>query len=637
MVMQPKLLNGLVMLTIAAILFGVVNVCSADTFRPVVRGKRGVVAGGQPLSVEAGMRILQRGGNAVDAGVATILAASVIEFSHFSFGGEVPILIRMRGDSPAARKSAAVLVIEGMGTAPARATREFFASRGKQVSTATAPDSGATQRAEAEGTTYADAKPGLIPSTGPLAATVPAVLDACVTALDRFGTKTLAEVMQPAIELADGFPIDELRVQYIKTRAPIFSQWPDAKRTFLPNGEVPKVGDVFVQADLARTLRAIVAVEKRNTRRGRHAALMAARDYFYKGEVGKRIGEYMQSHGGLLAASDLAGWHATVGQPVRTEYRGYEVYKTGFWAQGPMMIETLNLLEGFDLKKMGQNSPEYIHTVTESLKLAFADRDRFYGDPNFVKIPTEQLVSKQYAAMRRSLIDQQQASLVQRPGDPNNMKPLLASASSIAYHAEPLPEILKANDTTCVNVIDKDGNMFSATPSGAWLPAVVAGDTGVLMGQRLQSALTDPNSPNVVAPGKRPRITLTPTLVLKGGQPFMVLSTPGGDNQDQALLQVLLNIIEFGMNPQEAVEAPRFDTQHYVSSFDNHEFLAGVLNVESRIPQEVIGKLSARGHKIKVQSAWGTGSSPTVIMYDAKNGVISGGADPRRGRYALAW
>ncbi len=637
MAIHRKLLNGLTILTTASIIFGAVNICGADTFRPVVRGKRGVVAGGQPLSVEAGMRILQRGGNAVDAGVATILAASVIEFSHFSFGGEVPILIRMRGSKPAERKSPSVFVIEGMGTAPARATREFFASRGKQDTTATAPDSGATQRAETEGTTYADAKPGLIPSTGPLAATVPAVLDACVTALDRFGTKTLAEVMQPAIELADGFPIDELRVQYIKTRAPIFSQWPDAKRIFLPNGEVPKVGDVFVQADLARTLRAIVAVEKRNTRRGRHAALLAARDYFYKGAVGKRIGDYMQSHGGLLAASDLAGWHATVGKPVKTEYRGYEVYKTGFWAQGPMMIETLNLLEGFDLKKMGQNSPEYIHTVTESLKLAFADRDRFYGDPNFVKIPTEQLVSKQYAAMRRSLIDQQQASLVQRPGDPDNMKPLLASASSIAYRAAPLPEILKANDTTCVNVIDKDGNMFSATPSGAWLPAVVAGDTGVLMGQRLQSALTDPNSPNVVAPGKRPRITLTPTLVLKDGQPFMVLSTPGGDNQDQALLQVMLNIIEFGMNPQEAVEAPRFDTQHYVSSFDNHEFLAGVLNVESRIPEEVISKLSARGHKIKIQSAWGTGSSPTVIMYDANNGVISGGADPRRGRYALAW
>jgi gamma-glutamyltranspeptidase / glutathione hydrolase len=598
-----------------AILSATLQISHADTFRPVVRGRRGVVAGGHPLSVEAGMRILQRGGNAVDAGVATILAASVIEFSHFSFGGEVPILIKLKGRD--------VAVIEGMGTAPAKATREFFVNR--------------TDQKGGDRPTMAGAKSGMIPSTGPLSATVPAVLDACVTALDQFGTKSLSEVMQPAIELADGFPIDELRVQYIKTRSPIFSQWPDAKRVFLPNGQEPKVGDVFVQADLARTLRAIATAEKQTARRGRHAGLMAARDYFYKGPVGRQIGDYMQTHGGLLAASDLAGWHAQVGAPSRGDYRGYQIYKTGFWAQGPMMIEVLNLLESYDLKKMGQNSPQYIHTVTEALKLGFADRDRFYGDPNFVKVPSRELLSKNYAAMRRSLIDEKQASLAQRPGDPLNMKPLLASATTISYNAAPVPEILKANDTTCVNVIDKDGNMFSATPSGAWLPAVVAGNTGVLMGQRLQSALIDPNSPNVVAPGKRPRITLTPTLVLRNGEPFMILSTPGGDNQDQALLQVLLNVIEFGMNPQEAVEAPRFDTQHYVSSFDNHEFLPGVLNVESRIPEDVIKQLGSRGHKMKTQSAWGTGSSPTAILYDVKTGVISGGADPRRGRYAVAW
>ncbi len=636
MLIRRALLSHLSLAISIAVLSATLQVSGADTFRPVVRGRRGVVAGGQPLSVEAGMRILQRGGNAVDAGVATILAASVIEFSHFTFGGEVPILIKLKGKD--------VAVVEGMGTAPAKATLQFFVDRAKQRgaarTTATAPDSSATQRAagnDIDMPSVPGAKAGLIPSTGPLAATVPAVLDACVTALDQFGTKSLAEVMQPAIELADGFPIDELRVQYIQTRAPIFSQWPDAKRIFLPNGAVPKVGDVFVQADLARTMRAIAATEKRNAVHGRHAALMAARDYFYRGPVGRRIGDYMQTHGGLLAAGDLAGWHAKVGAPAKGVYRGYEIYKTGFWAQGPMMIEVLNVLEGYDLKRMGQNSLEYIHTVTEALKLGFADRDRFYGDPNFVRVPTQQLLSKNYAAMRRSLIDQSLASLAQRPGDPVNMKPLLASATTISYNAPPLPEIEKANDTTCVNVIDKDGNMFSATPSGAWLPAVVAGDTGVLMGQRLQSALTDPSSPNVVAPGKRPRITLTPTLVLKEGQPFMVLSTPGGDNQDQALLQVLLNVIEFGMNPQEAVEAPRFDTQHYVSSFDNHEFMAGLLNIESRIPADVISRLGARGHKLKIQSDWGTGSSPTVIMYDSKSGVISGGADPRRGRYAVAW
>jgi len=590
----------------------------ADTFRPVVRGKRGVVTGGQPLSVEAGLRILQSGGNAVDAGVATIFAASVIEFSHFSFGGEVPILIKLKGQK--------VVVIEGMGQAPMNATLNFFVKR----------------RNDGEsGTTMAGARRGgLIPSTGPLSATVPAVLDACVTALDQFGTKTLAEVMEPAIQLADGFPLDELRVQYIRTRSSIFSQWPDAKRVFLPNGEVPKAGDIFVQADLARTLREIVRAEKlgskgaRNTRR---AGLMAARDYFYRGPIAKRIGAYMQANGGLIVAEDFAKFSAKVGEPVSTDYRGYQVYKAGFWTQGPAMVETLNMLEGFDLKKMGHNSPEYIHTLAEALKLGLADRDRYYCDPNFVQIPMAQLLSKNYAALRRPLIDQQHASLAQQPGDPLNMKAVLASAAQTIGRASTVPEIERANDTTCVNVIDKAGNLFSATPSGAWLPAVVAGDTGVLMGQRLQSALTDPNSPNVVAPGKRPRITLTPTLVLKGGEPFMVLSTPGGDNQDQALLQVLLNIIEFGMNPQEAVEAPRFDTQHYVSSFDDHEFLPGSLNVESRVGLKTIQELSQKGHKVKTQSEWGTLSAPTVIVYDAKTGVAAGGADPRRSRYAVAW
>ncbi|MEP6706953.1 MAG: gamma-glutamyltransferase family protein [Pyrinomonadaceae bacterium] len=616
----------------------------ADTFRPVVRGKRGVVAGGHPLSVEAGLRILQHGGNAVDAGVATIFAASVIEFSHFSFGGEVPILIKLRGSNPTLRegsdKSHDVVVIEGMGQAPMKATREFFANRithSGSASDPTAPDSARAQAGKADLPTMAGAKSGLIPSTGPLAATVPAVLDACVTALDQFGTKSLAEVMQPAIELADGFPIDELRVQYIKTRAPIFSQWPAAKQIFLPNGEVPKVGDIFVQADLARTMRAIASAEKQATNKGRHAGLMAARDYFYRGPIGKRIGAYMQSNGGLLAAEDLARFRARVGKPVKADYRGYEVYKAGFWTQGPAMVETLNLLEGYDLKKLGHNSADYIHTITEALKLALADRDRYYGDPDFVKIPMNELLSKNYAALRRSLIDGQKASLAQQPGDPLNMRAVLASATPAISRASAVPQIERANDTTCVNVIDKDGNLFSATPSGAWLPAVVAGDTGVLMGQRLQSALTDPKSPNVVAPGKRPRITLTPTLVLKDGEPFMVLSTPGGDNQDQALLQVLLNIIWFGMNPQEAVEAARFDTQHYVSSFDDHEFLPGSLNLESRIGEQTIADLKARGHKVNIQSAWGTLSSPTVIVYNPQNGVSSAGADPRRGRYAVAW
>lgn len=621
-------------------------VASGDTtFRPVVRGRRGVVAGGHPLSVEAGMRILQRGGNATDAGVATILAASVIEFSHFSFGGEVPILIKLKGKP--------VVVVEGMGTAPAKATREFFIEHARAATNkeaGTAPDNASAQggRTQSAAPLSPPSRPmsstnppptasAYIPSTGPLAATVPAVLDACVTALDRFGTMSLADVMQPAIELADGFPIDELRVEYIRTRAPIFSKWADARRVFMPGGAVPKVGDVFVQFDLARTLRSIARAEKAAAGRGRHEGLMAARDYFYKGEVARRIGDFMAANGGLLAADDLARFRAKVGEPVRGSYRGYEVYKAGFWTQGPALVETLNILEGYDLKKLGHNSADYIHALAESLKLGFADRDRYFGDPDFVKIPTAQLLSKDYAALRRGLIRQERASVDYQPGDPAAMKPLLAGAGSKPESVSQVSPLERANDTTCVNVIDREGTLFSATPSGAWLPALVAGDTGVLMGQRLQSAMLDAGSPNVVAPGKRPRITLSPTLVLKGGEPYMVLSTPGGDNQDQALLQVFLNIVEFGMNPQEAVESPRFDTQHLVSSFDDHAFLPGSLNVESRVGDAVLKELEARGHKLKVQTAYGTLSSPTVILYDARTGVISGGADPRRGRYAVAW
>lgn len=591
---------------------------SADTFRPVVRGKRGVVAGGHPLSVEAGMRILQQGGNAVDAGVATILAASVIEFSHFGFGGEVPILIKLRGKD--------VAVIEGMGAAPMKATREFFVKRAADKS-----------QTDMDRPTMAGAKSGVIPSTGPLSATVPAVLDACVVALAQYGTKSLGQVMQPAIELADGFPLDELRVQYIKTRSPVFSQWPEAKRIFLPNGEVPQLGDIFTQRDLARTLREIVKAEDGAAQKGRLEGLKAARDYFYQGPIGKRIGDYMGKNGGILTTEDLAQFQAKIGAPVVTEYRGYQVFKAGFWTAGPALIQTLNILEGYDLKSMGHNTAGYVHTLIEALKLGLADRDRYYGDPDFVPVPMKQLLSKEYAAVRRQLINDQSASLIQQPGDPQNMKALLAGITPQRMGVSSIPEIERANDTTCVNVIDKDGNLFSATPSGAWLPAVVAGDTGVLMTQRLQAALTEKDHPNVVAPGKRPRITLTPTLILYKGEPFMVLSTPGGDNQDQALLQVLLNIIEFGMNPQEAVEAPRFDTQHYVSSFDAHEFLPGTLNIEGRIDEKITAQLKEWGHKVKVQTAWGTGSAPTVVTFNTQNGVSSAGADPRRGRYAVAW
>jgi gamma-glutamyltranspeptidase/glutathione hydrolase len=444
--------------------------------------------------------------------------------------------------------------------------------------------------------------------------------------------------MQPAIELADGFPIDELRVEYIERTRKVFEKWPTSVKVFLPGGRAPKVGEVFSQPDLARTLREIVAAERRASSRGRREALKAARDHFYKGDIARRVGEFSEANGGLIRASDFAAFHAKVEATTSTTYRGYEIYKTGFFAQGPVMLQMLNILEGFDVRAMGHNSTAYIHTLVEAMKLAFADRDRYYGDPDFVKVPARELLSKEYAAIRRAMLDPARASMDHRPGDPLNNKPLLNPAPQTGPTGpSSVDEAERAHDTTCVNVVDKDGNFFSATPSGAWLPAVVAGDTGVLLGQRLQSFLLEEGHPNALEPGKRPRITLTPTLVMKDGKPFMALSTPGGDNQDQSLLQVLLNVIEFGMNVQEAVEAPRFQTLHFVSSFDDHRFNPGVLNLEDRISKDVAGELSARGHKMERHAAWGNPSAPTVVLWRWDTGVIEAGADPRRGRYAVAW
>ena len=576
------------------------------TYRPTVRGTRGIVAGGHPLVAEAGLRMMHKGGNAVDAGVAATLAASVIEFSHFAFGGEVPVIIKMANKPQP-------ITINGQGQAPQLATIDFFEKQRKDPS-----------------------KPAVIPSTGPTAATVPGVLAAMVVALQDYGTMKLADVMQPAIDLADGFPIDELRIQYIKNTRPAYQEWKDTTDIFLPNGEIPKVGDIFVQKNLAKTLRELVAVEKKNASRGRIAALQAARDHFYRGPLGKRYCDAIEKAGGLMRASDLAAFKADIDQPTKVSFHGYDVYKVGFWSQGPAMLEAMNLIESYDLKAMGHNSPDYVHTLTEAIKLAFADRDRYYGDPRFVKVPGAELLSKDYAETRRTLINPKSASQTQQPGDPVNKKSL---AQLVSFNLEPveIPEAARAHDTTCVNVIDAAGNVFSATPSGAWLPSFVAGDTGIPISSRLQSALLVRGHANELKGGKRPRITLSPTLVMKDGQPFAALSTPGGDNQDQALIQVLLNIIEFGMNPQQAVEAARFETQHFVSSFSDHKFNPGSMTLEKRMGEALAAEMKRRGHKVEISDDFAPSAAPTIVTFDPKTKLIQAGADARRGRYAMGW
>ncbi len=564
------------------------------TMFPPVRGTHEMVGAANNFEVEAGYRMLTQGGNAVDAAVASVLTAAVTEQARFGLGGEMPMLVKMNGQP--------VIAISGVGTAPGKATIEFYSHR------------------KPEPWEEADHMPP-IPVQGILATTLPGVFDGLILALTQFGTMSFEQVSAPAIEYAGGFPIGEEFAAYIHNTQRILELWPTSKAFFLPGGVAPNRGEIFSEPVLAKTLRELVQAEKKAHGK-RVAKLKAVRDLFYQGSLAKRMATFSEANGGLITLDDLKNFHAETDKPRTTTYRGYEIMKPGFWTQGPVMLEALNLLEGYNLRAMGHNSPEYLHTVVEAAKLAFADRDKYYGDPKFSEIPEQMLLSKDYAGERRKLIDPQHASMEHRPGtfgEPGHMP-----TTSGGEHAA-------VQDTTCVNVVDRMGNMVSATPSGAWLPSVIAGDTGIPFGSRLQTLLLTPGHPNQLQPGKRPRVTLSPTIVLKDGKPFLALSTPGGDNQDQALLQVVLNILDFGMSPQEAVEAPRFQTEHFYASFAFHEFVPGKLNLEGRITRTTAERLVALGHKVNVTGEWSNASAPTVI--EVSNGVLQGGADPRRSRF----
>jgi gamma-glutamyltranspeptidase/glutathione hydrolase len=563
------------------------------TMFPAVRGTREMVGAANNLEVEAGYRILEQGGNAVDAGVASVLAAAVTEQDHFGLGGEMPLLVKMNGKP--------VVVVSGIGVAPKRATVEYYEKRPVEPWE----------------------QPGLrrppIPGQGIRAAITPGMVDGLLLALEKFGTKSFAEVAAPAIEDADTFPSTEIFSGTLGMFQRIIALWPTSQQFYFPAGSVPKAGEIVHMPNLAATLREMAAAEKK-AHGNRAAKIRAVHDVFYKGDIARRIASFNEQNGGLISYDDLANFHAELDEPRSTTYRGFTVNKPGFFTQGPVMIETLNILEGFDLKAMGHNTPEYLHTVIEAVKLAFADRDRYYGDPKFSKIPEEILLSKAYAAQRRKLIDPEHASMESRPGNLGASAPMTGSEG-----------VSKDRDTTCVDVFDKFGNAFSATPSGAWLPSVIAGDTGIPLSIRLASFVLTPGHANQLAPGKRPRVTLSPTLVTRDGEFYMELSTPGGDNQDQALLQVLLNILDFGMTPQEAVESPRFQTEHFYTSFDFHEFTPGLVGLEGRMSRDTIQRMSALGHRVQIGGEWSNTSAPVVIL--KKDGVLSGAADPRRGRF----
>ncbi|MGH7778847.1 MAG: gamma-glutamyltransferase family protein [Candidatus Binataceae bacterium] len=573
------------------------------TLYPLVMGRQAVVATQHYLSASAGARIFACGGNAIDAAVAATFVEGVVNPHMHTIGGEAPMLIY----SANARR---VVAINGNMMAPARATIAHFRSLGKD----------------------------LIPGAGLLAAGVPAALGALVAALSEFGTMSLAQVLEPALELAeDGFPMhvglcgapsgsDELDPAgagaSIRANAERFrTRWPSSGRVYLPGGEVPKPGDVIKNPALAKFFRRLLDSESAAKSPGRAAALEAVRERFYRGDIARDIAAWSDAQGGLLAASDLASFTTRIEQPVSVDYRGVSVFKCGPWSQGPVFLQQLRVLEGFDLRAMRHNSAEYIHTVIESAKLAFADREAYYGDPEFTRVPMDAMLSPRYADLRRALIDPKHASMEQRPGDPVAMKEILDTG---ARESRPWGQ-----GTVHITACDRAGNMIAVTASGGWIPTSPVIDAlGFPLGTRMQTFYLDENHPNALAPGKRPRTTLSPSLAMRGGEPYLAFGTPGGDQQDQWTFQFFLNAIDFGMDLQEAIEAPKFSTPHFPSTFYPHNAIPGVLRVEDRIDPRVREELAARGHKIELRPPWSEGRVLAVSI-DRATAVLRAGCDPR--------
>jgi gamma-glutamyltranspeptidase/glutathione hydrolase len=576
---------------------------SRATLRPELHGTQAMVAAGRQYTVEAATRILGAGGNAFDAGVAAVFAASVNEISHFGLGGEAPAILFHA-------KSGKVTVISGQGTAPQAAKPAYF---------------------QAE---------GVIPGNGPNAGTVPAVVDSMALALQNFGTMSLEQVLAPAIQLADGFPM------YGVVRASLIGNYANtakyewSRRTYYPDARVPEIGELFRQPQLAATLRSLVAAERAALKRGadRIKAIEAARDVFYKGDVARRIAAAVQADGGLLSYEDLATYRGRLEAAVSTRFQGCEVHKAGFWSQGPALLMTLNILEAAGIAGMRHGSEQYLHTLTEAIKLAFDDRNAWFGDPLFAEVPAEGLLSKAYAAERAKLIGAQ-ASTQHRYGNP------WAHQRGGNRPANPFrPRRLETpggpvSDTTAIEIVDAEGNLFSATPSSGWLigGAYIAGDTGVPLSNRLTVFDLDAASPNVLAGGKRPRTTLSPTIVTRDGKPFLAIGTPGGDSQDQQIAIVLLNILLGGHNIQQAIEAPRINSLHFHESFGDKPDAPGWLEIEDRIPAATIAALVRRGHLIKPTGDYGVGTATVAVGVNPRFGTLRGGADVRGERYAFGW
>jgi gamma-glutamyltranspeptidase/glutathione hydrolase len=600
---------------------------AAKTVKPPLHGQSWVAVTGKPLAATAGATIFIKGGNAVDAACAMIAATSTM-WDTLSWGGETQALIY----NPHTGK---VIGVNALGAAPTGATPEFFKSKGYEYP----------------------------PEFGPLAAVTPGTPGGIMVMLAEYGKLSLAEVLAPAIEMADGYPIEAQLADTIEKYKDELRKWPESKRTFLVHDgqkrAAPVAGEIFRQPDLAATLRKLVETEAQALKAGknRKQAIMAAYDRFYRGDIAKEFARGSQEVGGLHTAEDLANWRVYLEEPVSTNYKGVEVYKLTHWVQGPVMLQTLNILENFDLKSMGYNSARYIHTLYQAMNLAFADRDFYYGDSRFPpEEPIRGLLSKDYARVRAKLISEDSNNPDARPGDPypfqggsNPFKSTLDTWHTVKQRpdkpkpAEWSPTALAEFDrtfragTTSVEAADKEGWVVSVTPSGGWVPAVIAGKTGIGMSQRMQSFVLDPaeNPFNVVAPGKRPRATLTPSLALKDGKPMLAFAVQGGDTQDQNLLQFFLNVVEFGMTVQEAAEAANITSYQMRDSFGAHESFPGRLTLTNSIPEWVRTELTRKGYKLEFTQV---NSGPiTAIYVDRAHGSLWGAAAYHGEDYGIAW
>ncbi len=599
------------------------------TNKPILHGSHWVAVTGKPLAATAGALTFSKGGNAIDA-ACSMLAATCTMWDTLSWGGETQALIY----NPHTHQ---VIGLNALGVAPTGATVEFFRQKGMNYP----------------------------PEYGPLAAVTPGTPGGLMVMLAEFGTLSLEQVLAPAIEMADGYAIEAQAANSMEHFRSEIVKWPYSQRVFLPHLDeknpatraAPRAGDLFRQPDLAATLRKLVEAERTALAAGkdRKRAIMAAYDRFYRGDIARELVRSTQEQGGLITLDDLDRWHVKLESPVSTTYKGVEVFKLTTWTQGPAMLQALNLLEQADLRAMGYNSARYIHTVYQAMNLAFADRDFYYGDPDFPPIePIRGLLSKEYARARFKTIDWERNDANARPGDPYPFQGDINPFAEQLKHWTPQPpasatrpagfqvslltpdEAFRAG-TTSIQAADASGWVISVTPSGGWIPAVIAGTTGVGLSQRMQSFILDPamNPFNVLEPGKRPRVTLTPTLALKEGKPFLAFSVQGGDSQDQNLLQFFLNVVEFGMNVQQATEAANFASFQMQSSFGDHRSESGRLQLRQDVPEWVRQELTRKGYAIELLPR--VYAPTTAIFIDQSKGSFQGAASDYGEDYGIAW